>query len=705
MDNIYRIARAWPGRWALAMTALLFGLASAALAQTPNEDPPGRVANLSWRDGGVVFAPAGEDEWTDLPVNRPLTRGDRLWTDRGARAELHLGSATMQVGSESHLGFTELDDDAAQMILMQGTLNARVRELETGENFEIDTPNLAMRASQPGDYRVDVSGDGITRVIVRSGLATVYGDGGHSLRLGPGQEISVSGRTLAQVADPFGGRDAFDQWVAERNQREDQSVAARHIPRSVIGYSQLDAYGSWDTVPEYGAVWYPRVTVANWAPYRHGHWSWIEPWGWTWIDDAPWGFAPFHYGRWAQIGPRWAWVPGRFERRPAYAPALVVFLGGSSGGTHWSLSVGSGPGVAWYPLAPGEAWRPSYRHSSTYLTRLNRDWRYRDRDHVHSRHAGALTAVPLDDFRHGRPVRSNWRSISPSAIAQAPRFEAPVRPVRDREMWRGDRPRLQAQPPATAPAWFGRRGFAGAEDSRPQQQRAQREQERLQRDAERVERGTERGPRDQAWRRQEAPRMVPDPRQQPDRAQREARQEQHQQTVREMQERRQQEHQQRQQQDRAQREARQAQQQQQVRAMQERQRQEQQMRHEQQQQQVRTMQERQRQERALNEQQQRQAYEQNARAVQRQQQEQEQGRRQLEQAQREAAQRQRQVMPTPQPQGQGGQGQGQRGGQRQERGAEPARIGRDDDGPGRGRGGQRNDDDNNGRGRGQGRNG
>ena len=57
------------------------------------------------------------------------------------------------------------------------------------------------------------------------------------------------------------------------------------------------------------AVWYPNV-YPGWAPYREGHWAWVEPWGWTWVDDAPWGFAPFHYGRWVNVGGRWGWVPG-----------------------------------------------------------------------------------------------------------------------------------------------------------------------------------------------------------------------------------------------------------------------------------------------------------------------------------------------------------------------------------------------------------
>jgi hypothetical protein len=442
-----------PLRRHLAWFAALFlWTACPAFAQAEAEaDAPGRVANLSYRQGGVVFAPEGEEDWVDLPVNRPLTRGDRLWSDKDARAELHLGSATIHVDGESHLGVSALDDNAAQFILLQGSVNARVRELAPGENFEIDTPNLALRALQPGDFRIDVEADGRqTRVIVHSGTAVVFGEGGQSVNIGAGQQVTFAGRFLATVQQPNAQPDGFGQWAAERNRAEDLSVAARHVPRGVVGYQQLDAHGTWSEDATHGAVWYPQTTVVDWAPYRYGRWEHIQPWGWTWIDDAPWGFAPFHYGRWAQIGPRWAWVPGRIAPRPVYSPALVAFFGGAGGG----LTIGVGPGVGWYPLGPGEAWWPSYRYSTRYLAYANPyiDLHRYNRNfygHMHRQRPHAVTAVRVDDFRHGRPVRNNWRSIGPSASGQ---FQAGVMPTRpDRRergaQFAGTMPRLQTAPP------------------------------------------------------------------------------------------------------------------------------------------------------------------------------------------------------------------------------------------------------------------
>ncbi|MDP3761629.1 MAG: chromosome partitioning protein ParA [Ramlibacter sp.] len=495
-------------RW-LPLLVLAFGAAAAGAQQ--DIDPPSRVASLSLIDGSVAFAPAGETEWADAVLNRPITRGDRLWTDRGARAELHLGSAVLHIGGLTFLDLTDLDDDVLQASLNEGTVNARVRELARGENFEIDTPQLAFRASRPGDYRIDVDPSrGTTRVTVRSGAALVYGAGGKGQELVGGQVVTFARTDLERVAVQASlSRDGFDLWAADRNRAEDESMAARYVPRDVVGYQQLDPYGSWSQDASYGAVWYPRVTVTDWAPYRYGHWEFIAPWGWTWIDDAPWGFAPFHYGRWAMIGSRWAWVPGRLGPRPVYAPALVVFVGGS-GGVSFSLSIGSGSGIGWFPLAPGEAWRPYYRTSPRYVTSVNRyivinNQVTNNYIYINQRRPSAVTAVGLDDFSRGRPVHRNWRQLEAGEldrvrIATQPTMPEPrriveSRPSRTRALPPPTLSAVPVQPRSQAPGPTARR--RDGEDQRPiavprpqvqEQQQAQRERERAARELERSRR-------------------------------------------------------------------------------------------------------------------------------------------------------------------------------------------------------------------------
>ncbi|HSV34341.1 MAG TPA: FecR family protein, partial [Ramlibacter sp.] len=381
-----------------------------ALAQG---DPPARVGRLNHTEGPVTFSPAGDNEWIEVESNRPLTRGDRLWTDKGSRAEIQIGSSAVRMDGQTQLEILALDDQAAQLSVTQGTVYVRVRSLPEGENFEVDTPNLAWRAAYPGDYRIDVdAARGTTRVTIHSGTGAVYGETGQALPMGGGQQITFRARTLAQVmAQESPPQDHFDRWAAERNRREDQSVSARHVPREVVGYQQLDAYGQWMQDATHGPVWFPQGTVAHWAPYRHGRWEWISPWGWTWIDEAVWGFATSHYGRWALIDARWAWVPGRIGLRPVYAPALVAFVGGST--SAWTLPIAAGrSGVAWFPLAPGEAWQPGFRASPQYIGSVNRQMApVAGASHAHQTRPEALTAISTEDFNRGKPVKGSWLRV------------------------------------------------------------------------------------------------------------------------------------------------------------------------------------------------------------------------------------------------------------------------------------------------------
>ncbi|SAK76623.1 proline-rich exported protein [Caballeronia calidae] len=418
---------------ALSATSGMTALAQTAPAVTaPAEqvDPPGRIARLNYMAGTVTTEPAGASDWSYAQINRPLTTGDQLWNDENARSELHIGSTAVRLGPKTALSILALDDDTAQLKVSQGTLSTHVRDLPPGASYEIDTPNAALALTTPGDVRVDVAPDGrATTVTVRSGGVTAYGDGG-SVQLAGGQQMTFEGTSLQQAsADAAPAPDAFDQWAASRDASEDRSISARYVSRDVPGYQDLDANGTWRSDPSYGPVWVPNSVSADWAPYRQGHWAWQDPWGWTWIDDAPWGFAPYHYGRWAYVGSQWAWVPGPMavSAPPAYAPALVAFVGdgGSPVGWNVALTVGgiAAAGVAWFPLGPREAWRPHRDGwSPRYYERVNRNV-YVNNTYINYRAPHALTAVPANTFVHGRPVGREPYAVDPSRWRN-PRFFA-----------------------------------------------------------------------------------------------------------------------------------------------------------------------------------------------------------------------------------------------------------------------------------------
>ena len=274
------------------------------------QDPPTRVARLNFVNGNVSMQPAGLDDWAPAIVNRPFTTGDSIWTDVDGRAEFHLNNAIIRLATQTDLGFLNLDDRFAQFRFSQGEMIVRVRHLGDDDGFEVDTPNGAVTLLREGEYRFN--GDpntGNTFVVIRHGEAEVTG-GGQAFTLRSGDSVNLAGGDqmtydVEYAPDP----DWFENWAEGRDAREAQLESARYLPPDVIGYEDLDAYGSWRIQPGYGPVWFPAVD-ASWAPYRAGHWAWIEPWGWTWVDDAPWGFAPAHYGRWAYLNGGWGWVPG-----------------------------------------------------------------------------------------------------------------------------------------------------------------------------------------------------------------------------------------------------------------------------------------------------------------------------------------------------------------------------------------------------------
>jgi hypothetical protein len=402
--------------------------------QDQQDDPPSRVARLGYMNGSISFQPAGESDWVQAVANRPMTTGDKLWADENSRAELQLGSAVIRLDSNTGFSFLNLDDTTVQIQLTSGAINLRVRRLDANDVYEIDTPNLAFTVDQPGSYRVEASEDGTYSVIsIREGSGEATGNG-QTYTLHAGQRGTFDGTDSlnAEVTD-IGGRDQFDNWYYERDRRYDHSPSSQYVSQDVVGYQDLDDYGDWRNDSDYGHVWFPNQVAVDWAPYHTGHWDWIAPWGYTWVDDSPWGYAPFHYGRWVTVGGRWGWVAGPIAVRAVYAPALVVFIGGGPGGF--------GGNVGWFPLGPREVYVPSYRVSRAYVNRvnisnttvntvqitnvynttiINRTTNITNITYANRNVRGAVIAVPQRSFASAQPVGRVAVAMNAQQIASAP---------------------------------------------------------------------------------------------------------------------------------------------------------------------------------------------------------------------------------------------------------------------------------------------
>jgi hypothetical protein len=413
-------------------------------------DPPARAGRLNYVSGTVSFAPGqAPDTWAVATLNRPLATGDRLWTDRDGYAELHVGSTAVRLAPRTNLDVLSLDDNTVQLRLAQGDINVRVREVADNA-IEIDTPSGAVLLEEPGSYRISaLAADDATNVIVHSGRAQLLSQ--HSaFSVHANQQVTLRGPDGAPSEIIGANVDAFDRWSADLDRREDRVTATRYVSPYMTGYEDLDSHGTWRTMPDYGAVWVPAVS-AGWAPYRYGHWVWIEPWGWTWVDDAPWGFAPFHYGRWVWLHNYWAWAPGPRIARPVYAPALVAFVGGSQ----WSVSIGSGPSVGWFPLGWREPFFPWYRTSTTYVRNVNVTHVkniniYNNVTRINYANQAvpqAVTVVPKEAFVSARPVARSAVNVSADHATRAPLLRTtPAEPTQTSLVAQ----RANTRPPETA---------------------------------------------------------------------------------------------------------------------------------------------------------------------------------------------------------------------------------------------------------------
>ena len=398
-------------------------------------DPPTRVARVANLSGDVSFAAAGENDWLQAQRNRPMVTGDKLYTNAG-RAELQIGTSSIFLSDRSNMDFLTLNDQMTQLELTQGSVSINVRRLNSGETYEVDTPTLAFVADQVGSYRIDVDPNGrTTTVSVMRGSGDAVGEGGNRVRVDEGQRVVFNDSQLSdyQTVDLRAG-DSFDSYVKERVARYERAPARQYVSEEVVGYEDLDDNGSWEDAPEYGHVWYPSGVAADWAPYHDGTWDWVEPYGWTWVDNSSWGFAPFHYGRWAYIGSRWGWVPGPVDVRPVYAPALVAFVGGGG----FSVGISTGP-IGWFALGPRDVYFPSYRCGRDYFNRINVSntvvnstivnnyygafsagrVNYAQINYANRSNPRAITAVPATTFASGRPVAASAIAVNRTTFANA----------------------------------------------------------------------------------------------------------------------------------------------------------------------------------------------------------------------------------------------------------------------------------------------
>jgi hypothetical protein len=367
-------------------------------------------------------------------------------------------------------------------------LNLRVRTLGENELIEVETPQATAAILRPGSYRLEVNPDGSATVVkVSSGMLEARGSADQSFVVRAQQVATLTGKgRLTFATATLAGPDAFDQWALERDRRDDYVLStepARNMPADIVGYEDLDKYGTWQNEPNYGYVWSPTYVSAGWSPYRFGRYTYVSGWGWAWIDDAPWGFAPYHYGQWVSIGSRWCWVPGPRHGRPVGRPiGGTPIVGRPSGGSRdhgWHVPrpprggvtvenhagrygtlVGSGAPTS--TLRPSVDDRRSFDdrrvRSPRYETPRNENPRYEvpRNPRMDSRVGGAYTPpASSSPQRSEEPRRGGGRFSTGSSIPSQPRPATPP-PQQQRPVM--SQPRPAPSPPANADRGNGANG-------------------------------------------------------------------------------------------------------------------------------------------------------------------------------------------------------------------------------------------------------
>jgi hypothetical protein len=332
------------------------------------------AARLDRVDGSVGIARVidGDQQldWTEATVNTPVTVGHRIYTRDYAHASIALsGQNYVRLNPATSLDVLALEERRTQFALRGGSALFDVGALPAGELYEVATPCGAVDFREPGLYQIGMDG-GNAIISVLNGLAQVVGQEGSGY-ISKGQVFTLTAATptealasslaydtAGEIVDDYyryrypkvydGRYRSYDDYLGDPSYYDPYrtSVSYQYLPADIPGLYDLDYYGDWVDVNDYGHCWAPRVS-AGWAPYRSGYWDLDGLWGPSWVSYEPWGWAPYHYGRWAFVNQRWFWVPVEVRTRPVYCPAPVAFIPFEDQ-------------IAWVPLAPGEVYVSRY---------------------------------------------------------------------------------------------------------------------------------------------------------------------------------------------------------------------------------------------------------------------------------------------------------------------------------------------------------
>ena len=347
---------------------------------------------------GNVYLTAADtnNQWQSVSINMPVMQDDTYWIAQDARAEIQFyGSSYLRADEDTEFQVTSLGStsNTATIDLQSGRLYVDYESSAQGSFFEVDTPLVSVDANQDAQFDISIDGNGIVEIAVTSGSVNADSESG-STTIEAGNMVSFSKSGIAEVSS-YTPDDAWMQWNASRNYTVAQnSVSAAYLPPSLADYGyEFDNYGNWVYVATYGYVWTPFVVTAGWAPFSVGSWDWMGG-NYVWISNEPWGWVPYHYGRWAfRAGIGWFWVPPE-PQQAFWCPGAVA----------WNYTSNY---VSWVPLAPGETYYGNgyYGPHSVNMRNGGEPVSHKQVIYSNARITNAVTVVSRQTFASGNAYR------------------------------------------------------------------------------------------------------------------------------------------------------------------------------------------------------------------------------------------------------------------------------------------------------------
>ena len=291
--------------------------------------------------GDAKIRRSGSEDWESVSLNLPVVEGDEIVTESTGRVEVQIAKDQhLRIAENSFFKMAVYSDDGVAVSIASGTLHLRLRSFDKDRTFfEVDAPKTTIAIQSAGSYRIDAGSIGASDVKIAAitGEARIYtATSGFTLKSGRRARLFVEGPAQGEweTGDAMAVMDGFDRWASERDEIIAQRLASSHYDKyyddDIYGADDLNDHGQWIHTREYGYVWRPFSTAIqaydDWSPYRYGHWRWLPPFGWTWVNDEPWGWATYHHGRWFHHNGYWHWSPYGYYRpsRSWWRPALVA---------------------------------------------------------------------------------------------------------------------------------------------------------------------------------------------------------------------------------------------------------------------------------------------------------------------------------------------------------------------------------------------